>query len=61
MSLLRVRTPRGEDEPVELSSGAGFSLYRDPDGWKIKLLDEKTVSLSRKVLQDRGWQLERGT
>jgi hypothetical protein len=58
MSLLRVRTPRGENELVELISGAGFSLYRDPDGWKIKLLQERSISLNRKALQERGWRLE---
>jgi len=57
LNLLRVRTPRGEDEPIELSSGAGFNLYRDPDGWKLKLLEERTISLSRKALHKHGWQL----
>jgi len=57
MNRLRVRTLRGKDEPVEFSSGAGFSLYRDPDGWKIKLLEERTIALSHKALHDRGWQL----
>jgi len=59
MNLLRVRTPHGDDEPVELSSGAGFSLYRDPDGWKIKLLEERTISLSRKALHEHGWQWDK--
>jgi hypothetical protein len=57
LSRLMVRIKQGEDEPLELVSGSGFSLYRDPDGWKVKPLEEKTVPLSRKVLQARGWHL----
>jgi hypothetical protein len=57
MTLLRTRSPRAEEEPIALSSGAGFSLYHDPDGWKIKLLEEKTITLSRQSLHARGWQL----
>jgi hypothetical protein len=56
MGLLRARIPSGH-ERVELTSGAGFSLYRDPDGWKIKLLEERTVALDRANVQHRGWRL----
>jgi hypothetical protein len=44
----------------ELTSGAGFSVYHDPDGWRIKLLQERTVSLTRKNLRERGWLLLNG-
>jgi hypothetical protein len=40
---------------VDISSGGGFSLYRTPDGWKTKLLEEKTVSLATSELAKRGW------
>jgi hypothetical protein len=60
MSQLRARTPGGRDEAVQLSCGAGFSLYRVPDGWKIKLLEERTISLSRQALHERGWRLDFG-
>lgn len=39
----------------DMTSGGGYSLYRTPDGWKIKSLDEKQVSLKRDVLKNRGW------
>ena len=44
----------------ELTSGAGFSVYHDPDGWRIKLLQERAVSLTRKSLRERGWLLLNG-
>jgi hypothetical protein len=58
MPLLRARVPRDRDEPIQLSCGAGFSLYADPDGWKLKLLEERTITLSRQALQERGWRLD---
>jgi hypothetical protein len=60
LSQLVVRVKQGEDETLELVSASGFSLFRDPDGWKVKTLEEKTVSLSRQTLQARGWHLDLG-
>jgi hypothetical protein len=57
MPLLRVRVRRSS-EGIDLDCGAGFSLYRDPDGWKIKLLEERTIRLSRQALSVRGWRLK---
>ena len=58
MTSLRFRPSRRDPAQFELTCGAGLSLYRDPDGWKIKLLEVRTVSLTRKSLQERGWLLE---
>jgi hypothetical protein len=60
MTRLRFRSSRQQDETFELTSGAGFSVYHDPDGWRIKLLQERTTSLSRKTLRERGWMLLNG-
>lgn len=58
VTFLRFRHPRAPDEPYDLTVGGGFSLYRTPDGWNIKLLQERTVSLTRHQLQERGWIVE---
>jgi hypothetical protein len=55
MTSLRFRPSRRDPAQFELSCGAGLSLYRDPDGWKIKLLEERTVSLAERSLRARGW------
>ena len=39
MTSLRVRAASRNASSLELDSGAGYSLYRDPDGWKIKLIE----------------------
>ena len=55
MTALRIRPSKKKSGNMELSCGAGFNLYRDPDGWRIKLLEESTISLSPESLQSRGW------
>ncbi len=60
MTYLRFRRSRQEEKMFELTSGAGFSVYHDPDGWRIKLLHECTVSLTPKTLRERGWLLLNG-
>lgn len=51
---------RGSVEPqkLELHSTAGFSIFHDVDGWKIKMLEEKRVILSRQLLTRSGWRFE---
>lgn len=58
LTFLRFRRPRTPGEPYELATGGGFSLYRPPEGWSIKLLQERTVSLTRHQLQERGWMVD---
>lgn len=55
MTFLRVRHAKLTPGVVEFISGGGFSLYRDPDGWKLKLLRERTVKLPKQLLVKRGW------
>jgi hypothetical protein len=60
MTHLRFRPSQQQQGFFELMSGAGFSVYHDPDGWRVKLLQERTVSLTRRSLKDRGWLLLNG-
>lgn len=57
MTRLRFRPVRPTPGVFELTSGAGFSLYHNPDGWRIKLLKERTVSLGVQTLREKGWLL----
>jgi hypothetical protein len=57
MTCLRVRRLPGPPDNWELTCGAGFNLYHDPDGWRLKLLEERTISLSDETLRKRGWSL----
>jgi hypothetical protein len=57
MTYLRFRRSARQPEVRELASGAGFNLFRDIDGWKIKLLEERKVTLPDTSLRKRGWHL----
>jgi hypothetical protein len=54
---IRFRPSRERASEFELASGAGFSVYHDPDGWRIKFVQEHTVSLTEGALHTRGWIL----
>ena len=58
--MTHIRFRPSQQGIFELTSGAGFSVYHDPDGWRIKLLQQRTVSLTRKNLRERGWLLLNG-
>ncbi len=60
LTSLRVRPSPGAPGSRELTSGAGFNVYRDPDGWMIKLLEQRTVTLAKESLRRRGWCLAEG-
>jgi hypothetical protein len=55
MACLQIQESLSSPGIYEMTSGGGFSLYRTPDGWRIKSLDEKRVSLKRDSLKKRGW------
>jgi hypothetical protein len=57
MTCLRIRRLPGTADSWELTCGGGFNLYHDPDGWRLKLLEERTISLSEETLRKRGWSL----
>lgn len=58
LTSVKVRIPHKESDRITFVSGGGFSLYHDPDGWKIKLLQERTVQLQPETALQRGWLLE---
>jgi hypothetical protein len=55
MSKLRIRPSPTKKKSFEFLSGAGMGVYRSPDGWVIKKLQEKSVSLTEELLMKRGW------
>jgi len=55
MTRLVCRPSREKPSTIELTTDPGFSLYHDPDGWRIKLLHSRTISLSQETLRKRGW------
>jgi hypothetical protein len=55
MTQLRCRPSRSKASTIELTTDPGFRLYHDPDGWRIKLLHERTVTLTEQALRKRGW------
>lgn len=57
LTCLRIRRLSGSADRWEVTCGAGFNLYHDPDGWRLKLLEERTISLSEETLRKRGWSL----
>jgi hypothetical protein len=57
MTQIRFKPSQQQHGKYELASGAGFSVYHDPDGWRIKLLQERTVLLTQETLRKRGWLL----
>lgn len=59
MASINVQQSPSSPDIYEMTSGGGYSLYRTPDGWKIKFLEEKQISLKRDVLKRRGWLFAR--
>ncbi len=57
MTTIRFRPSQEQAGSFELTSGAGFNVYHDPDGWRIKLLQQRTVVLKQEALTTRGWLL----
>ena len=55
MTQIHFRPSQEQEGVFDLTSGAGFSVYHDPDGWRIKLLHQRTVSLTQESLSRRGW------
>jgi hypothetical protein len=53
---IQLTPPRRGAASYVIACGAGYSLYRDPDGWKLKLLETRTVRLSKTELTKYGWQ-----
>jgi hypothetical protein len=51
--------PRGgTSKHVVLKMGKGLKLDRTPDGWTLKPLQRRSVTLTEEFLSKRGWQFE---
>jgi hypothetical protein len=60
MTCLQIRRLLESADNWEVTCGAGFNLFHDPDGWRLKLLEERTISLSEATIRKRGWTLHVG-
>lgn len=58
MGRLTVWNIRKPEPGLALKSGPGFKLDKTPDGWQLKPFRNRTVKLSRKFLQNRGWRFD---
>ncbi len=57
-SSLHVRPVWGADNEVQLRMSRGFKLDRTPDGWAIRPLQRRAVTLSEDFLLRRGWKFD---
>jgi hypothetical protein len=57
-SSIRVWPKGGSAKDAILKLGSGFKLDRAPDGWTIKPLKGRPVTLSEDFLRERGWKFE---
>jgi hypothetical protein len=56
-STVRV-SPASGTRDVILKMGRGYKLDRTPDGWALKPLERRAVTLSEAFLAKRGWKFE---
>ena len=55
---LIVKPRRKPARALVLTTGRGFKLDRLPDGWAIKPVEKRTVTLTEEFLRKRGWQFD---
>jgi hypothetical protein len=58
LSEIRVRPKGGPSLDVNLKMGHGYKLDKTPDGWFVKQLKHRSVTLSESFLLARGWRFE---
>jgi hypothetical protein len=58
LSEIRVRPRGGPALDVNLKMGHGYKLDKTPDGWFVKQLTNRSVTLSESFLLARGWKFE---
>jgi hypothetical protein len=57
IGTLRIR-PEWATSSVVLRMGRGCKLDRTPDGWSVKALTRRDVTLAERILADRGWKFD---
>ncbi len=55
---LIVKPRRKPRRALVLTTGRGFKLDRSPDGWVIKPVKKRTVTLTEEFLRKNGWQFD---
>lgn len=55
---IHARPKGGPTKDAVLKMGRGYSLDRTSDGWSVKPLNGRTVTLSEDFLRKRGWKFE---
>ena len=55
---IRVRPEEGASRELILKMGRGYKLDRTPDGWVLKPLQRRAVTLAEDFLSKRGWKFE---
>ena len=55
---IRVRPAGGSSRNVILKMGRGHKLDRTPDGWVLKPLEMRSVTLTEAFLSKRGWRFD---
>ncbi len=43
---------------VTLKMGGGYKLDKTPDGWTVKRLERRTITLTEPFLVQRGWNFD---
>ena len=55
---IHLRPPQADSDGLIVRFGKGFKLEKTIDGWTIKPLLQRRVSLSASVLKKHGWQFD---
>ncbi len=58
LSEIRVRPKSGPSLDVIVKMGRGYKLDKTPDGWYVKQLKNRSVTISESFLLARGWRFE---
>jgi hypothetical protein len=58
LSDIRVRPKGGPSLDVVMRMGRGHKLDKTPDGWTVKPIKTRSVTLSESFLTARGWKFE---
>ena len=55
LGRIHCRPSPNKNGSFELASSSSVSVFKSPDGWVVKSLEEKTISLDEQVMTKRGW------
>jgi hypothetical protein len=58
LGRLALRTVAEPTPGLSLTTGRGYKLDFTPDGWSLKRLKKRTVTLTEPFLRNRGWNFD---